>query len=93
MKYAGRRILMRALAFALAIMCVSTSGALALTLYTTLEFGDSGSDVQKMQETLLALKFDPKGVDGRFGQGTEDAVKAFQKSVGLKADGKAERLP
>ena len=40
-----------------------------------------------LQSALKQLGFDPNGVDGRFGAGTEAAVKAFQKSKGLTADG------
>lgn len=89
MKPTGQRILLLALALALILVFLGTSGAAALTIYKTLEYGDSGDDVLKLQQTLLALGFDPGGTDGRFGSGTEDAVKAYQKSCGLKADGKA----
>ena len=43
--------------------------------------------VKRLQQELAALGFDPKGVDGSFGPGCEAAVKAYQKSVGLDADG------
>jgi peptidoglycan L-alanyl-D-glutamate endopeptidase CwlK len=36
---------------------------------------------------LKQLGFDPNGMDGRFGGGTEAAVKAFQRSKGLTPDG------
>jgi peptidoglycan L-alanyl-D-glutamate endopeptidase CwlK len=55
----------------------------------TLERGDSGEDVRLVQTRLAALKFlTSKGVDGVFGKGTEEAVKKFQSSKKLKADGK-----
>lgn len=92
MKSKAQRTLWRALALAFAIVFLSVTGASALTLYKTLEYGDSGSDVLKLQQSLLALGFDPGGTDGRFGGGTQDAVKAYQKSVGLTADGKAGTL-
>ncbi len=57
--------------------------------YATLRYGDSGSAVQAMQEALVALGFDTKGVDGKFGRGTENAVKQFQQSKGLAVDGLA----
>lgn len=52
-----------------------------------LKRGSSGSDVRTLQAALKQLGFDPGGVDGIFGPGTEDAVKAFQKSKGLTPDG------
>lgn len=53
-----------------------------------LQRGSSGPDVLTLQSTLKQLGFDPNGVDGTFGPGTEAAVIAFQKSKGLTADGK-----
>jgi len=52
-----------------------------------LKRGSSGSDVLTLQSTLKQLGFDPNGVDGTFGPGTEAAVIAFQKSKGLTPDG------
>jgi peptidoglycan hydrolase-like protein with peptidoglycan-binding domain len=43
--------------------------------------GDSGVSVRTLQR-LLAIK-----IDGRFGPATEEAVKSFQTTVGLVADG------
>lgn len=51
--------------------------------------GDQGEDVRLIQTRLGALGFmDSSNVDGIFGQGTEAAVKKFQKAQGLTADGK-----
>jgi len=52
-----------------------------------LKRGSSGPDVVTLQSTLKQLGFDPNGVDGTFGPGTEAAVKAFQQSKGLTVDG------
>lgn len=52
-----------------------------------LKRGSSGPDVLTLQSALKQLGFDPNGLDGRFGAGTELAVKAFQKSKGLTPDG------
>src|SRR5688572_19118947 len=52
-----------------------------------LKRGSSGPDVLTLQSTLKQLGFDPKGVDGVFGPGTETAVIAFQKTKGLTPDG------
>ena len=45
--------------------------------------------IKELQTELQALGFDPKGIDGKYGPGTVAAVKAFQTSKGLKADGDA----
>ena len=52
--------------------------------------GDKGSEVKTMQENLIYLGYScgKAGADGDFGNGTEDAVKAFQKANGLTVDGK-----
>jgi peptidoglycan L-alanyl-D-glutamate endopeptidase CwlK len=49
--------------------------------------GSSGSDVAKLQAQLQELGFSPGLIDGNFGPATEAAVLAFQKSMGLLADG------
>ena len=92
MKPRGRRTVFRVAALALTIMLLSTSSAFALTIYKTLEFGSSGSDVTKLQNALLSLGYYDDDVDGRFGNATKEAVMAFQKSLGLDADGKAGTL-
>jgi peptidoglycan hydrolase-like protein with peptidoglycan-binding domain len=53
-----------------------------------LKKGSSGPNVLTLQTTLKQLGFDPKGVDGKFGPGTQAAVIAFQKSKNLTPDGK-----
>jgi len=55
----------------------------------SLQLGSSGPDVTKLQQQLQQRGFDPGGTDGQFGPGTDAAVRAFQSSVGLTADGKA----
>lgn len=58
-----------------------------------LRLGDSGNDVQEKQIQLnrIAVNYPsiPKisPVDGNFGVGTEDAVRAFQRIFGLTVDG------
>ena len=54
----------------------------------TLQRDSSGPLVTSLQQRLQALGFDPNGIDGHFGPGTEAAVKAFQKAKGLDVDGK-----
>jgi lysozyme len=41
----------------------------------------------EIQTALLAKGFDPKGLDGRWGDNSKAALAAFQKSVGLYPDG------
>ena len=79
----------RTLAFALILLLLAAPQAMAAKKYSTLEFGSRGSDVLKLQNTLLSLGFNPNGTDGKFGRGTENAVKAYQSARGLEADGKA----
>ncbi len=50
-----------------------------------------GEDVRTLQRALKEQGFDPGQIDGVYGKKTERAVKRFQKSVGLKADGIAGR--
>lgn len=50
------------------------------------------SQTQEMQEALVALGYDPGGVDGIFGPNTRRALMAFQRQRGHLADGYAGRL-
>ena len=54
---------------------------------TTLRSGSSGVRVRALQQRLQALGYYTGSIDGDFGSGTENAVKAFQQQNGLKADG------
>ena len=47
-----------------------------------------GDDVAALQVRLTEMGFNAGRVDGVFGEKTESAVKEFQKSVGIKVDGK-----
>lgn len=55
-----------------------------------LKHGSTGLEVKALQGRLKALGFDPKGVDGKFGEDTRDALVAFQISKGLPPDGRAD---
>lgn len=87
-----RALSFRMLALALILTLLAVPQALAATKYATLKFGSRGSDVLKLQKALLELGFNPNGTDGKFGRGTETAVKAYQAARGLEADGKAGTL-
>lgn len=51
--------------------------------------GERGPSVEKLQAALEAIGFDIGNADGTFGEGTRQAVQAFQRAYGLKADGVA----
>lgn len=55
--------------------------------YPNIGLGARGDAVRVAQTRLAALGFDPRGIDGWFGAGTDNAAVAFQASVGLTADG------
>ena len=58
---------------------------------TILKTGASGVEVTRLQKRLKARGFDPGFIDGRFGPGTDAAVRAFQASKRLVVDGIAGR--
>ena len=64
-------------------------GAASKAAVKTLTEGSKGNDVHILQGMLYCRGFDPNGVDGIFGPGCTKAVKNFQKSKGLGADGHA----
>lgn len=49
--------------------------------------GMKGTYIRALQCVLFANGFDPTGIDGGFGKGTDAAVRAFQKDRGLEVDG------
>jgi len=54
----------------------------------TLQVGSTGADVTLVQQKLTTLGFYKGPVDGSYGQGTKDAVIAFQTQKGISpADG------
>jgi putative peptidoglycan binding protein len=59
----------------------------AATAVVMLKRGSSGPAVSALQQKLQAAGFSPGAIDGKFGPGTESAVKSFQRSRGLTADG------
>ena len=52
-----------------------------------LKKGSRGPAVKEIQQKLTSLGFSTKGIDGVFGSNTDNAVRQFQKSRGLKVDG------
>lgn len=59
------------------------------TEQTLSKVGSRGDEVRKVQSKLRELGFYNGSVDGIFGTQTQSAVKAFQRSVGITADGVA----
>jgi immune inhibitor A len=49
--------------------------------------GSKGPAVRRLQQSLINLGFNPGPVDGDFGPKTDQAVRAYQASRGLVADG------
>lgn len=54
---------------------------------STLKRGASGPSVLQLQRALAREGFDPGPVDGKFGDQTDRAVRAFQRANGLDVDG------
>ena len=52
--------------------------------------GAAGQLVQTVQEKLRDRGFDPGTIDGRTGPKTVQAIRAYQQSIGMKADGKID---
>ena len=65
----------------------ATTPTVAVPTQTPLKFGDTNAQVKLLQKALTAAGFSPGKADGSFGQGTKDAVTAFQTANGLTADG------
>lgn len=55
--------------------------------YPTVRRGCVNTYVLILQDALNALGYSTKTLDGKFGANTENALKAYQKRVGLTADG------
>ncbi len=53
----------------------------------TCKVGDTGDAVKKVQKRLKALGYYSGSIDGDYGNGTKNAVKAFQKNNGLNVNG------
>ena len=64
-------------------------GAKTKAACVTVKNGSEGNITKILQGALICKGYDPKGFDGRFGNGCEAAVKAFQKAHNLSADGRA----
>lgn len=65
---------------------ITNKGGITLTV-RTLKQGSKGTDVKSVQAILNNLGYGTGGIDGIFGNGTKQAVKAFQTANGLEVDG------
>ena len=76
---------------ALVVVCLAISAPISALSYQpgTLRSGMRGEEVRQMQAALIRLGYLGGTADGIFGTNTENAVKKFQKSSRLKADGLA----
>ena len=74
---------LRALMMVVVLLSVSFSTCGAEEHYRV---GDQGADIAEIQGKLILLGYDVIA-DGDFGVGTAEAIKEFQKSQGIKADG------
>lgn len=72
------------LSLSLIIYNENTNGDTKMTLSS---FGSRGEEVRQIQKKLKSLGFYGGSVDGIYGSATKNAVTAFQKSCGIKADG------
>ncbi len=80
-----KKMFLRTLALALCAMMLMTSCGLA----TSLRFGMKNDQIVVLQTALKKLGYYKKTIDGKFGSGTYDAVRKFQKDENLKVDGVA----
>ena len=71
-------------------VAMTESTATTASLYETLKKGDQGTSVKTLQEKLKALGYLTGAADGKYGAGTETAVKNFQKAAGLTETGTAD---
>ena len=74
---------MRALMMVVFLLSISVSTSYAQGQFRV---GDQGEEIAEIQGQLVLLGYDVMA-DGTFGVATSEAVKAFQKAQGIKADG------
>ncbi len=71
-----------------AILALCLLGLTISAAADTLKRGSKGDDVKRVQTWLIDLGYLDDVADGAFGRKTEAAVKAFQKTIGAKQDGR-----
>lgn len=55
--------------------------------YALSKYGSTGSEVRNIQQKLKSLGYYGGAVDGIYGKQTQNAVRSFQRSVGITVDG------
>lgn len=63
-----------------------TTGGKYMFEVSNLVKGSEGADVKLLQRLLVGHGYDPNGIDGDFGNGTEKAVIKFQEDKGIKVN-------
>lgn len=86
-KNAPLKLLGLVLALTLALLALGPKTNTALAASVNLRKGAQGTLVKTVQQKLKNWGYYDGSVDGIFGTGTENAVKYFQRSNGLTADG------
>ena len=77
------------------LLGAAAGGAAAYVLYDKQEqaeyalskYGSTGSEVRNIQQKLKSLGYYGGSVDGIYGTQTQNAVRSFQRSVGITVDG------
>ncbi|MDR7871210.1 MAG: LysM peptidoglycan-binding domain-containing protein [Tissierellaceae bacterium] len=69
------------------VICIPTTAPPPTQPCPTLRLGSTGPAVTDLQRRLLSFGFNPGPIDGIFGNQTQSAVIAFQRSRGLVVDG------
>ena len=78
----------RLLSFALAILIIICAAATAFAKYETITYRSHPDKIRELQNALKKKRFYKGKVDGKFGPDTHNAVYRFQRSIGLKTDGR-----
>jgi N-acetylmuramoyl-L-alanine amidase len=85
LKKEGSMVTKKWIAGALCVMLMLS--ILGVATAQRLQYGDAGPTVLALQQRLRLLSFYDDVLDGKYGYKTYLAVKKFQESVGLQADG------
>ena len=82
-----RTVIALLLAFTVAVFAVYVQSETDGSVHTLSKIGSRGDEVRQIQKKLKELGHYKGSVDGIYGTATQKAVKSFQKSCGITADG------